>query len=94
MRFGPRLWRAAEVSRGPITNLSLILDGVCGFGEPMHLHRTVVMSEAAGFTGIEIEDQLIPRRAHHHVGHKHLTPMRQMVQKIEEAMAARRGPGF
>ena len=77
-----------------VTSLPLILDGVCGFGEPMHLHRTIAMSEAAGFAAIEIEDQLIPKRAHHHVGHEHLIPMRQMVQKVEEAVAARRDPGF
>jgi len=34
--------------------------------EPMH--RTIGMSEAAGFAAIEIEDQLVPKRAHHHVG--------------------------
>ncbi|MDX1542077.1 MAG: isocitrate lyase/PEP mutase family protein, partial [Geminicoccaceae bacterium] len=77
-----------------ITDLPLILDGVCGFGEPMHLHRTIALSEAAGFAAIEIEDQLIPKRAHHHVGHEHLIPMAEMVQKVEEAVAARRDPGF
>ena len=77
-----------------VTNLPLILDGVCGFGEPMHLHRTIAMSEAAGVAAIEIEDQLVPKRAHHHVGHEHLIPMAQMVQKVEEAVAARRDPDF
>jgi methylisocitrate lyase len=77
-----------------VTNLPLILDGVCGFGEPMHLHRTIAMSEAAGFAAIEIEDQLVPKRAHHHVGHEHLIPAAQMVQKVEEAVAARRDPDF
>ena len=77
-----------------VTNLPLILDGVCGFGEPMHLHRTMAMSEAAGFAAIEIEDQLVPKRAHHHVGQEHLIPMAQMVQKVEEAVAARRDPDF
>jgi 2-methylisocitrate lyase-like PEP mutase family enzyme len=32
----------------------------------MHMHRTIGMSEAAGFEAIEIEDQLVPKRAHHH----------------------------
>jgi 2-methylisocitrate lyase-like PEP mutase family enzyme len=29
----------------------------------MHMHRTIGMSEAAGFEAIEIEDQLVPKRA-------------------------------
>jgi methylisocitrate lyase len=40
--------------------LPLILDGACGWGDPMHIHRTINMVEAAGFAGIELEDQLMP----------------------------------
>ncbi len=75
-------------------DLPLILDGACGYGEPMHLHNTMAMSEAAGFAAIEIEDQLIPKRAHHHIGIEHLIPIEQMAQKIREAAAARRDPDF
>jgi 2-methylisocitrate lyase-like PEP mutase family enzyme len=32
------------------------------------------MSEAAGFAAIEIEDQLVAKRAHHHVGIEHMIP--------------------
>jgi 2-methylisocitrate lyase-like PEP mutase family enzyme len=74
--------------------LALILDGTCGWGDPMHLHRTVALSEAAGFAAIEIEDQLLPKRAHHHVDIEHLIPADLMVQKIEEAVAARQDPDF
>ena len=49
------------------SNLPLILDGAAGFGDPMHMHHTITMAEAAGFAAIEIEDQILPKRAHHHV---------------------------
>ena len=54
------------------SRLPLVLDGTCGWGDPMHMHRTIAMSEAAGFAGIEIEDQPLPKRAHHHIGIEHL----------------------
>jgi methylisocitrate lyase len=77
-----------------VTSLPLILDGACGYGDPMHMHRTVGMAEAAGFAAIEIEDQLVPKRAHHHVGIEHMIPMELMAAKIREAVAARRSPDF
>jgi len=76
------------------SDLPLILDGACGFGDPMHMHRTIGMSEAAGFEAIEIEDQLLPKRAHHHIGIEHMIPMELMAAKISEAVAARRNPEF
>jgi methylisocitrate lyase len=77
-----------------VSPLLLILDGACGYGDPMHMHRTVGMAEAAGFSAIEIEDQLVPKRAHHHVGIEHMIPMELMAAKIKEAVAARRSPEF
>jgi methylisocitrate lyase len=74
--------------------LPLILDAAPGWGDPMHMHRTVNMTEAAGFAAIEIEDQILPKRAHHHIGIEHMIPMDLMVRKIEEAVAARRDPDF
>ncbi len=74
--------------------LPLILDGACGYGDPMHLRHTIAMAEAAGFAAIEIEDQLLPKRAHHHIGIEHLIPMELMVHKVREAVAARRDPDF
>jgi methylisocitrate lyase len=77
-----------------VSPLPLILDGACGYGDPMHMHRTIGMSEAAGFAAIEIEDQLVPKRAHHHVGIEHMIPVDLMAAKIREAVAARRSPEF
>ena len=75
-------------------DLPLILDGACGFGDPMHLHHTMGMAEAAGFAAIEIEDQILPKRAHHHIGLEHMVPLELMAAKVREAVRARRDPDF
>jgi 2-methylisocitrate lyase-like PEP mutase family enzyme len=77
-----------------VCTLPLILDGACGWGDPMHMHRTVRMSEAGGFAAIELEDQIMPKRAHHHIGLEHIVPAQEMVDKITEAVAARRSSEF
>ena len=77
-----------------VCELPLILDGATGFGDPMHMHRTIPMAEAAGFAAIEIEDQLVPKRAHHHVGTEHMIPAELMAAKVREAVAARRSDEF
>ena len=51
-----------------VTDIPMVLDAGGGWGDPAHVHRTVTMSEAAGFDAIEIEDQFLPRRFHHHIG--------------------------
>src|SRR5689334_3542709 len=71
-------------------DLPLILDAAGGWGDPMHLRRTVRLAEAAGFAAIEIEDQLLPKRAHHHVGLEHNIPIELMAAKVAESVAARR----
>jgi 2-methylisocitrate lyase-like PEP mutase family enzyme len=75
-------------------DLPLILDGAGGWGDPMHLRRTIRMAEAAGFAAIEIEDQLLPKRAHHHVGLEHNIPVELMVAKVAESVATRRSEQF
>lgn len=77
-----------------VCKLPLILDAAGGWGDPMHMHRTIAMSEVAGFAGIEIEDQLLPKRAHHHIGIEHAIPQELMVAKITEAIAARSSRDF
>jgi len=84
----------AAIDIHAVSSLPLILDGACGYGDPMHMHRTIGMCEAAGFAAIEIEDQLVPKRAHHHIGIEHMIPMELMAAKVKEAAAARRRPGF
>jgi 2-methylisocitrate lyase-like PEP mutase family enzyme len=82
----------AAVDMRAVCALPIILDGGGGWGDPMHVHRTIRLTEAAGFQAIEIEDQLLPRRVEHHVGIEHLVPTEFMVEKIKEALAARTDP--
>jgi methylisocitrate lyase len=74
--------------------LPIVLDAGGGWGDPVHVHRTIALAEAAGFAAIEIEDQLLPRRVEHHVGIDHLVPTEFMLKKLEEALAARTNPAL
>jgi 2-methylisocitrate lyase-like PEP mutase family enzyme len=76
------------------SDLPLILDAACGFGDPMHMHHVIPLAEAAGFAAIEIEDQILPKRAHHHMGVEHMVPLELMVEKVSEAVRARRSADF
>jgi methylisocitrate lyase len=72
--------------------IPLILDAGGGWGDPVHMHRTMALSEAAGFDAIEVEDQFLPRRVHHHIGDEKLIEPEHMVMKIRELIAARSKP--
>jgi len=77
-----------------VTAKPLIMDGVCGWGDPMHLQRTMAVAEAAGFCAIEIEDQWVPKRAHHHAQVETLIDQTLMEQKIAAAVASRASNDF
>ncbi len=74
--------------------LPIVLDAGGGWGDPVHIHRTVALAEAAGFAAIEIEDQLLPRRMEHHVGIDHLVSNEFFLKKLKEALAARTDPNL
>ena len=76
------------------SSIALIVDGGVGFGDAVHASRAVRELEAAGAAAIELEDQVAPKRAHHHKGVEHLVPLETMVGKLEAAVAARSDPGF
>ncbi len=84
----------AAVEIGAASPLPLIFDAAAGFGDPMHVRHTIAMSEAAGFQAIEIEDQWLPKRAHHHIGLEHMVEKERMAAKVAEAVRARRNPDF
>lgn len=88
------LTEVADVTRRVTarTGLPLIVDAGVGFGDPVHVTRTVWELEAAGAAAIEIEDQVAPKRVSHHRGIEHLIPTGEMVAKIEHAVAARTDP--
>jgi len=75
-----------------VCKLPVVLDAGGGWGDPVHIHRTIAMSEAAGVAAIEIEDQLLPRRVEHHIGIDHLVPIALAADRIKEAVAARTDP--
>lgn len=74
--------------------IPLIVDAGAGFGEPLHVMRTVKEIERAGAAGLHIEDQIFPKRAHYHRGVEHVVSRKEMVHKIKAAVAARTDPNF
>ena len=84
----------AGVDIAAATSLPIVLDGACGWGDAMHLQRTIALVEAAGFAAIELEDQVFPKRAGHHVGEDETAPPELLEGKIRSAVAARRDDDF
>jgi methylisocitrate lyase len=77
-----------------VTPIPVVLDAGGGWGDPVHVHRTIAMSEAAGVHCIEIEDQLLPRRVEHHIGIDNLVTPELAADRIREAAAARTDPNL
>jgi len=75
------------------TDLPVIADGGCGFGNPLTTYRTVVEYERAGAAGINVEDQVYPKRCGHLAGKEVVSP-ESMVERIVAAIDARRDPDF
>ena len=69
--------------------IPLVVDAGAGFGEPLHVMRTVKELERAGVAALHIEDQIYPKRVHYHKGVEHVVPREEMVAKIKAAVAAR-----
>ena len=72
----------------------LLVDGNAGFGEAVHVQRTVAEFEAAGVAGIHIEDQIFPKRMHYHVGVEHVVSRDEFLTKLRSGLAARTDPNF
>lgn len=71
-------------------DIPIMVDAGAGFGEPLHVVRAVQQLEKAGASGIHIEDQAYPKRAHYHIGIEHLVSAEEMCAKIRAACNARR----
>jgi 2-methylisocitrate lyase-like PEP mutase family enzyme len=69
--------------------LPVVCDAGAGFGEPLHVTRTVREFINAGIAGVHIEDQLYPKRAHYHKYVAHAIPTEAYRQKIRWACRAR-----
>lgn len=64
-----------------------------GYGNPVHVRRTVQEYERAGAAGLHIEDQAFPKRCGHFEG-KELIDADEMVQKVRAAVDAREDDAF
>ena len=71
-------------------DIAVVVDGGVGFGDAVHMARTIRLLEDAGAAAVEIEDQVAPKRAHHHRGVEHLVSAEEMVGRIRAASEARR----
>ena len=74
-------------------SVPVIADGDTGHGDLHNVQRTVRMFEAAGASGILLEDQLMPKRCGH-FANKQVIPTEEMVLKIKAAVGARQDPNF
>lgn len=75
-------------------SIPLMVDGGAGYGDPVHVIRTIQELEHAGAAAVHIEDQVYPKRAHYHKGVEHLISADEMCQKIRCAVRGRRDPDF
>ena len=74
-----------------VTDLPIIADCDTGFGNAVNLIRTVRELERAGTAGIQVEDQVTPKRCGHFSG-KQVVDQAEMVHKIRAAVDARTDP--
>lgn len=73
---------------GEICSLPMIVDIDTGFGNAINTRRTVRLLERAGACGLQIEDQVFPKKCGHFDG-KGVIPVGEMVSKVKAAVDAR-----
>ena len=69
-------------------SIPIIVDMDTGFGNSLNAIRTVRALERAGAAGLQIEDQVFPKRCGHFSG-KEVVPVEEIVQKIKAAVDTR-----
>jgi len=74
-------------------SIPMMADADTGYGNAVTVHHSVQFFEDAGVVGINIEDQVSPKRCGHMRG-KELIDAREAAKKIEAAVKAKRDPGF
>jgi carboxyvinyl-carboxyphosphonate phosphorylmutase len=72
-------------------DVPVIADADTGYGNALNVLRTVQLYEQAGVAGIQLEDQVMPKKCGHMSG-KALIGADEMVGKISAAVEARRDP--
>jgi 2-methylisocitrate lyase-like PEP mutase family enzyme len=83
------LGRVATLVR--TVNAGVIADADTGYGGLLNVHHTVRGYEDAGVMAIQMEDQEFPKKCGH-TPFKRVVPLRDMVDKVKVACAARRSP--
>ena len=74
-------------------DIPIIADGDTGYGGVLNVIRTVQEFETAGVAGLQLEDQVFPKRCGHMEG-KRLIAKAEMTSKIKAAVDARRSEDF
>ncbi len=74
-------------------DLPLLVDADTGFGNAVNMIRTVTVLERAGAAGVQIEDQVFPKKCGHFNG-KEVIPLPEMIAKIKAAVDARDDADF
>ena len=68
--------------------IPVIVDADTGFGDSVNVERAIAQLERAGAAGVQLEDQVLPKRCGHLSG-KSLVDTDQMCAKLRAAAAAR-----
>ena len=74
-------------------NIPVSADADTGYGNAINVYHTVKLFEEAGVAGLNLEDQVFPKRCGHLAG-KQVITQGEMVKKIEAAVSARQDPDF
>lgn len=69
-------------------SLPLIVDGDTGFGNALHVQRTIRLLERCGANAIQLEDQVFPKRCGH-LTNKNIISAEEMAGKVRAAVDAR-----
>jgi 2-methylisocitrate lyase-like PEP mutase family enzyme len=74
-------------------SIPLTADADTGYGNALSVYHTIQYFEEAGVAGVNVEDQVFPKRCGHMQG-KEVIDTAEMVKKIEAACKARRDDDF
>jgi len=74
-------------------SIPLMADAETGYGNPVTVFHAVEYFEEAGVVGMNIEDQVSPKRCGHMQG-KELINAKEMAKKVEAAVKAKKDPDF
>ncbi|MFC1670146.1 oxaloacetate decarboxylase [Spirochaetota bacterium] len=89
--MGDMLYATRNIAQS--VNIPVMADGDTGFGNEINVYHTVKSFEEAGAAGINLEDQVFPKRCGHMEG-KQVVTMEEMARKIKAAVMGRKDPDF